>query len=412
MSQKKASPKTKKRAKFSKPLEPVEEKSRNRWRINVPANLSESGTRQRLYFKTKTAATLEAERIRGMDERWGSEGKKVTASLAEDAAKAQEALSTAGHDITLLAVVKDWLRAKEAEAASISFNKLAEKYLSNKTKEGVSGIYLRDITRFLEPFTAKLGKRTVSTITHHEVRAILDGFPTTRQTWNAYRTIRPVFSMAVNDDYCTDNPFDRIKTPKHSSESPEALTVPEVKAVFNACKDYRKSTNLIKDYRLDASDSVAAFACMVFAGIRPEEMRRLQWGKVHLDDAVIIVDKVVSKTRSHRVIEMSDNLVAWLETVPKSERTGHVVPSNWVKKYQIVRKQSGISKKQQDILRHSFASYHLAAHADFNALQSAMGHGTGEMILTHYKALIRKPEAVKFWSIRPDGTGAKMKATA
>ena len=38
-----------------------------------------------------------------------------------------------------------------------------------------------------------------------------------------------------------------------------------------------------------------------------------------------------------------------------------------------------------------------------------MGHGTSEMILKHYKALVRKKEAVKFWSIGPHSTEAKLK---
>jgi hypothetical protein len=32
------------------------------------------------------------------------------------------------------------------------------------------------------------------------------------------------------------------------------------------------------------------------------------------------------------------------------------------------------------------------------------------MILKHYKALMKKPEAVKFWSVRPDSTAPQMQA--
>jgi integrase len=167
---------------------------------------------------------------------------------------------------------------------------------------------------------------------------------------------------------------------------------------------------LIKDYQIDATGTAHVFALMAFAGVRPEETKRLQWDAIHLDEDCIIISGDVAKTRSHRIIPIESNLSDWLKTVPEKERTGSVTPSNWAKKYQIVRKISGIGKRQQDILRHTFASAHLAAYSDFNTLQAAMGHGTTEMILKHYKALMKKPEAVKFWSIRPHETQVQLKA--
>lgn len=402
---------TAKKTKKAKPLTPVYDDRRKSWRLSVPAKLATDEKRQRLYFASEKLANMEADRIRSMASRWGSEGLKVKASLAEDAAKASEALQEAGFtDATLSSVVKEWITARQAEAASITLSDLFNRYRETKIQEGISELYLRDIDRFSSLFVERLGGRLVSAITHIEIRDILSQATTTRQKWNIYRTVRPIFSMAVNDEYTEANPFDRIPTPKHRSSEPEALSVGEVKKLFNACADYRERDDLEPYYKLDASDTKAAFALMVFAGIRPEEIKRLQWEAVHIDEKCIVVSGAVAKTRSHRIVEISDNLLAWLETVPKSERNGTVVPSNWAKKYQLVRKISGIGQRQQDILRHSFASYHLAAHSDFKELQSAMGHGTSEMILKHYKALVRKKEAVKFWSIGPHSTEAKLKS--
>lgn len=381
--------------------------------MSVSPGLSPTGQRQRLFFESKKLADMEVERIKGMASRWGSESTKIKASMAEDAAKADDALKEAGFDdVTLFSVVKDWIAAREAESSSISLKDLFDKYRVTKIKEGISDAYLRDIDRFNALFVDELGSRNVSTITHHEIRDILDKASTTRQKWNIYRTVRPVFSMAVMDDYAAENPFDRIPTPKHRSTTPESLSVAEVKKVFNSCTDYRTRKDFELYYQIDATDTKAAFAVMAFAGVRPEEMTRLEWSAVHFDDKCIVIDGEVSKTRSHRIIEMSDNLVEWLKTVPKSERSGSVAPPNWSKKYQLVRRESGISKRQQDILRHTFASNHLAAYSDFNALQSSMGHGTSEMILKHYKSLVRKREAIQFWSIRPDSTAPQLEATA
>jgi integrase len=397
---------TKKRAPKVPSLTPIADNGA--WRVTVPPSKSSTGKKQRLKFKTKRAAELEIERIKSMATKWGTISTKISPALAQDATKAAKVIE--GYDMSLYAVVKEWKAWKQAQAASVTFQQLFDEYKADKVAEGISTVYLRDIEKFFAPFLGKLGGKIVSEIQHTEIKEILNKFKTTRQRANAYRTVRPAFAMAVTENYAAANVFDRIKVPKHVSRAPESLNVAEVKAVFNACADYKERDDLIKDYKVDATDAAHAFAIMVFAGVRPEEITRLQWDAIHLDDDCIIIGGDVAKTRSHRIIPIEANLADWLKTVPESERTGAVVPSNWKKKYQVVRKISGIGKRQQDILRHTFASAHLAAYNDFKELQAAMGHGTTEMILKHYKALMKKPEGVKFWSIRPNSTDAQLAA--
>jgi len=387
---------------------PISQTPSGKWRYDLPSKLSPTSKRARKTFETQAKAKLSREADLKRHELYGVEAHSIKASLAADAVKAANVIKE--HDTSLYAVAKEWLAWKDAQAASVTLQQLYDAYKAEKISEGISTVYLRDIEKFSAPFIQKLGSRIVCEIQHTEIKAILGTFTTTRQRANAYRTIRPVFAMAVTENYSADNVFDRIKTPKHTSRAPEALNVAEVKAVFNACADYKERTDLMKDYKIDASDTAHVFALMLFAGIRPEEITRLQWEAIHLDEDCIIIGGEVAKTRSHRIIPIEDNLAAWLETVPESDRDGSVVPSNWAKKYQVVRKISGIGKRQQDILRHTYASAHLAAYSDFNTLQAAMGHGTTEMILKHYKVLMKKADAVKYWSIRPSSTAVQMKA--
>lgn len=56
-----------------------------------------------------------------------------------------------------------------------------------------------------------------------------------------------------------------------------------------------------------------------------------------------------------------------------------VCPPNWEKKWREVRRRSGILKKSgwvQDVLRHTYASYHLAHFCNQNLLQKEMGHSS------------------------------------
>jgi integrase len=55
----------------------------------------------------------------------------------------------------------------------------------------------------------------------------------------------------------------------------------------------------------------------------------------------------------------------------------------------------------KNCLRHSFASYHLAMHesADKTALQ--MGHRSTTMLFEHYRELVTRSDAERFWGILP-----------
>ena len=72
-----------------------------------------------------------------------------------------------------------------------------------------------------------------------------------------------------------------------------------------------------------------------------------------------------------------------------------------------LRKKVGIAGKK-DILRHSFASYHLALYNDQNKTMAALGHGSNTMVFKHYDAAVERSDAIKFWTLSPSGSNAPM----
>ena len=67
----------------------------------------------------------------------------------------------------------------------------------------------------------------------------------------------------------------------------------------------------------------------IFAGIRPDEIMRLEWKDIRPDG--ILVEGRKSKTRQRRVVKVTDNLRAWL--IPK----GDLPPINKRKRLQTIR---------------------------------------------------------------------------
>ena len=66
-----------------------------------------------------------------------------------------------------------------------------------------------------------------------------------------------------------------------------------------------------------------------------------------------------------------------------------------------LHRTAGIPLKT-NALRHSFASYNLAAHGDIDALVIALGHrGSSTVLWQHYHRAVKKSAARAFWAITP-----------
>ncbi len=56
--------------------------------------------------------------------------------------------------------------------------------------------------------------------------------------------------------------------------------------------------------------------------------------------------------------------------------------------------------------RHSFGSYHYARHGDAIRTAREMGHKQGdEVLFAHYRSLVTKAEAEKYFGLVPDNSG-------
>jgi integrase len=147
-------------------------------------------------------------------------------------------------------------------------------------------------------------------------------------------------------------------------------------------------------------DYLPVLAIGAFAGLRPEEINKLQWEDLDFHERTIRVNASAAKTRKKRFAEISDNLVTWLK--PYAGRIGPVAPPNLQKLRRATMKTAKIEKWPPDVLRHSFASAHYAFHRDPARTAVIMGHRDQNMLLTHYRDLMKPSEAAKYWQIAPE----------
>src|SRR4026208_1967282 len=140
-----------------------------------------------------------------------------------------------------------------------------------------------------------------------------------------------------------------------------------------------------------------------FAGVREAQIKRLNWSEVDQKRGHIEIKSSKAKSARRRIIEIQPNLREWLR--PYAELTGSVVPVNPRKKLARVRKAAGLARWPQNGLRHSFASYRLAATHDAPRVASELGHTSPQMLYSTYRELVLPEDAERYWRLEPAAAG-------
>ena len=156
--------------------------------------------------------------------------------------------------------------------------------------------------------------------------------------------------------------------------------------------------------RSASPDMLGFWAIGAFAGLRTAELQRLTWEEVNLEDSLIEVKAEKAKTASRRLVAIQPNLRLWLLLC---DRSGAVCPPNLHVRMRQDRERAGFTRPwPNNALRHSFASYHLAAFRDAARLALEMGNSP-RIIFRHYRELVRPVAANEFWQLTPPGLTPK-----
>jgi integrase len=146
------------------------------------------------------------------------------------------------------------------------------------------------------------------------------------------------------------------------------------------------------------------------AGLRGEEIMRLEWADVWRAEGHIEVSAQNAKTRQRRLVEICPALAAWLKDYRKKE--GKVYPRGvhaFQHAFLKLRKDQKIADRRNG-LRHAFCTYHFAEHANEN-LTAAQAGNSPAMIHGHYKGLATKAEAGKWFATLPKKTAGSPAST-
>ena len=91
------------------------------------------------------------------------------------------------------------------------------------------------------------------------------------------------------------------------------LTIRESRQLIASCTDLTSDRSMPDNLKVDASDALSAVCIMLFAGVRPAEIKRLTWRNLDLEEGTLFIANTAAKTDRSREIAMPETLIAWLE---------------------------------------------------------------------------------------------------
>jgi integrase len=349
----------------------------------------------RKFFKTRADADAECRRQQILLERHSREAVGLSPREMSEIIHARQEL--AKYDETIADAVKfrvDYL--ERVRRCKISVSQLADEVLNAKRKDGMSQDYLSDLKLRLARFSQDFGDRPIASVTVEEIDdwlRNLQGSPKSRANYRA--NVGVMFSYAAKRRMIDSNPVAHTAKPKLIDTSPEIFAVDELRALLDAATR-------------TGADVLPMLAIGAFAGLREAEIQRLDWSEVDLARGHIEVKAAKAKSAKRRIVPIQPNLAGWL--APYGSMEGRVVPEGARGKLERVRKAAELTRWPNNGLRHSFASYRLAAIHDAPRVSAELGHTSPQMLYGTYRELVLPAEADCYWQIVPIATSEKVVA--
>ena len=349
------------------------------YQIGVMVN----GVRIRETFKTHDEADTRAEQLRVARQNEGAAAFALATDVRVEAAKCIEMLKP--YNATIVEACQHYVDHVLRYRTAPSIDEIIEKMVADAGKANRRPDTIAELRQRLGQFAAVYGDRQLTSITFDEVEQWIGVANSPRSRINRRRKLGQLFNFAMRRKWAEENLALLVTPPDNDDQEPGILSVEQCARLLEHAGEF---------------DLASYVAFGLFAGLRASELERIDWSRVKLAERIITVDASASKVRSRRNVEINDTLVAWLKLCVK--KSGPIVnPVNFLDRRKSLATAAGIPDWPHNGLRHSFGSYHLAMHNDDLKTAFQMGNSP-TMVHRHYKALVAKSDAERFWALRPE----------
>lgn len=342
-------------------------------------------------------------------ERAGSTAFELSSAQISEAINAFKRLKKVG--MTLTEAVDFALKHSRPDAGTISVSKAIEKALARKKSRRPS--YIADLGkrwRRFERWLPAVKRKAINTVGKHDIRKFLTECDLSLSAEkNMLRNLSVLFSWAVQHHYMTENPCAGMKVEQSiSEEPPRILSIPEAKKLLALAQQpleahLKVGKDKVSLIKVEPGELIPWLTLGMYAGLRPEETKRLDWSAIDFNQKQIIVPASVAKGRMERPIPLEPNLVEWLQPYRPTSGKGKIV-RNFRWHFQVLQKGAGPAWNPwpKDVLRHSYASYLLGRDGESGRVSENLGHRNPNTLYRFYRAVVRGLTDIdKYWALVP-----------
>lgn len=302
--------------------------------------------------------------------------------VAHEYAEALKLLESTG--VSLMEAVRRFRQSTPSSKRRITVKEAVNELLEDRMANSTSYYHIRDLKgrlgRFSDAFECHL-----DSVTPDEIEDYLRSLKTTSRTVKNHRTtISTLFNFAIQVGLLP-------KSHPGVRPGPRALLA-------------EREIELFSPKEIEALLKVAnprvlpALAIGAFAGVRSEEVRRLDWAQVKLERGYIEILARIAKKRKRRLAPMPDNLREWLS--PHQQTSGLVLTYKNYSNEQLKVSKAANVKWKRNGLRRSFISHRVAATG--NIIQTAKEAGNSPQVIeTTYLEAVDKTTGEEWFNIRP-----------
>ena len=290
-----------------------------------------------------------------------------------------------GGEESLLSAAKAYARRRGSHHDK-RVGEIVAELLQDKKQNGSSAIHIKSLrvhlNRFAAAFHCNIGSVTARLIEQWLARPKWS--PRTRN--NNRGSVVTLFNYARKHGYLPrdeQTEADLVDKAKDTGNKIEILAPAQMATLMTRAK----------------GENALYFALAGFAGIRSAEIMRLEWRDFNFARGHITVAAHKSKTATRRLVPILPNLGEYLRP-HHGHAKGFLFKERAEERAVAFAKKNGISPWPKNCLRHSYATYRLAATE--NAAQVALEMGNSpQMLFSDYRELSDKHDAAAWFAISP-----------
>lgn len=291
-------------------------------------------------------------------------------------------------------VARFWAKHHQTLGGAITLERAIEKYEAAQEGRRLSPDTVTHRDLHLKRLVGAVGAATkVGAITSETLRAWLSGLGMAAASQRHHRAnAHKLFDWLVAERLADRNPVSAIPVPESEDDEINVMTVEQARHLFAVNRGHR---------------SVARLALEAFAGLRFTSAARLAKADLKTEQKGIEMPGAKHKTGRRQFI---DGLpaCAWLWIGMATDETWTVLPRLYAEDKRTMFEAAGLKSGEgkddeamRNVLRHSFASYHVAAYRDPGKTAMILTHRNQQMLWAYYKGRATQADGRAYFGIAP-----------